>query len=125
RAMAQRAFFILAAIALTFAGSVHQSAIASPHGTAQSIPAEVAENPDLYRLPDGTLPFICITVDGEGSSLTGHCEFCRIADHVLLPEFDAPLLPRIVADTDLQLAIGGPVDHQPGTRRARAPPIHI
>lgn len=48
-----------------------------------------------YVLPDGSLPILCLTdLDGDGrpDGVSTHCEFCRIASSVDLPE------PPTVAD---------------------------
>ena len=113
------------AISLTFAESFHQSAIAASHGTIQSFPAEVAEHPALYRLPDGTLPYICITVGGENGSSSEHCEFCRIADQVLLSGFEAPILLSVAAQSHARVQVNNLADHRRSTSRARAPPVQI
>jgi hypothetical protein len=74
---------MLCALSLLFVGFAHQ-----PPALAGQ-----PENVEAYRLPDGSLPTLCITVsdDGEGKGTAGHkihhqgCEACRISASVLLP----------------------------------------
>jgi hypothetical protein len=73
---------MLCALALLFVGFAHQTPAL----------AEQTENFEAYRLPDGSLPSLCITVSNDdGKSSDGHkihhpgCEACRISASVLLP----------------------------------------
>ena len=74
---------ILCALSLLFVGFAHQ-----PPALAGE-----PENFEAYRLPDGSLPTLCITVsnDDEGKGSTRHkihhqgCEACRVSASVLLP----------------------------------------
>ncbi|MGV1755532.1 hypothetical protein ACQZ6F_11565 [Rhizobium sp. A22-96] len=74
---------ILCAIALLSVGFAHRPAVAS---AAELTPVELAQ----YRLPDGTLPVLCVTErtpDGKEHSkayMPG-CEACRISAAILLP----------------------------------------
>ena len=70
-------------LALAFVGFAHQPPIANADELA---PAALAQ----YRLPDGTLPVLCVTdkgTDGKEHSKTHApgCEACRIAAAALLP----------------------------------------
>lgn len=74
---------ILCAVALLSVGFAHQPAVAS---TGQPTELELAQ----YRLPDGSLPVLCITErtpDGKehGKAYVPGCEACRIAAAALLP----------------------------------------
>jgi len=74
---------ILCAVALLSVGFAHRPAASS---TAEPSPVELAQ----YRLPDGTLPILCVTEktpDGKEHSkayMPG-CEACRISAAALLP----------------------------------------
>lgn len=73
---------ILCAIALLSVGFAHRPAVSA----AELTPLELAQ----YRLPDGTLPVLCVTErtpDGKEHSkayMPG-CEACRISATILLP----------------------------------------
>ena len=73
---------ILCAIALLSVGFAHRPAVSA----AELTPLELAQ----YRLPDGTLPVLCVTErtpDGKEHSkayMPG-CEACRISAAILLP----------------------------------------
>jgi hypothetical protein len=74
---------ILCAFALLSVGFAHQPAVASGD---ELTPAALAQ----YRLPDGTLPVICVTektADGKEHSKAHvpNCEACRISSAALLP----------------------------------------
>jgi hypothetical protein len=73
---------ILCAVALLSVGFAHRPAVSA----AELTPVELAQ----YRLPDGTLPVLCVTErtpDGKEHSkayMPG-CEACRISAAALLP----------------------------------------
>ncbi|TIX91401.1 hypothetical protein [Rhizobium sp. P44RR-XXIV] len=73
---------ILCAMALLSVGFAHRPAVSA----AELTPLELAQ----YRLPDGTLPVLCVTErtpDGKEHSkayMPG-CEACRISAAILLP----------------------------------------
>jgi hypothetical protein len=73
---------ILCAVALLSVGFAHRPAVSA----AELTPIELAQ----YRLPDGTLPVLCVTErtpDGKEHSkayMPG-CEACRISAAILLP----------------------------------------
>jgi hypothetical protein len=74
---------ILCAIGLVFVGFAHQPPISAAD---ELTPAQLAQ----YRLPDGTLPILCVTykdADGKTHNKTHApgCEACRIAAAVVLP----------------------------------------
>ncbi|HEY0120350.1 MAG TPA: hypothetical protein VGC14_01095 [Rhizobium sp.] len=74
---------ILCAFALLSVGFAHQPAVSSAD---ELTPAALAQ----YRLPDGTLPVICVsekTADGKEHSKAHvpNCEACRISSATLLP----------------------------------------
>lgn len=74
---------ILCAVALLSVGFAHTPAVAS---AAELTTLELAQ----YRLPDGTLPVICVTErtpDGKehGKTFMPGCEACRISAAILLP----------------------------------------
>ncbi|MEZ2220328.1 hypothetical protein [Rhizobium sp. RCC_161_2] len=74
---------ILCAFALLSVGFAHQPAVASAD---ELTPAALAQ----YRLPDGTLPVLCVTektADGKEHSKAHvpSCEACRISSAALLP----------------------------------------
>jgi hypothetical protein len=73
---------MLCALALLFVGFAHQP------------PSLAGENKSYaaYRLPDGTMPSLCITLVGKDGKDSGdhrlhvpNCEACRINAAVLLP----------------------------------------
>lgn len=74
---------IVCAVALLSVGFAHSPAVSS---AAELTPFELAQ----YRLPDGTLPVLCVTErtpDGKEHSkayMPG-CEACRISAAILLP----------------------------------------
>ncbi|MDK4705620.1 hypothetical protein PH562_25485 [Rhizobium sp. CNPSo 4062] len=86
---------ILCAVALLFVGFAHQPIIA----TADEIsPIELAQ----YRLPDGSLPILCITykdADGKvhGKAYAPGCEACRIASAAMLPTPPTEICERLVS----------------------------
>jgi len=74
---------ILCAFALLSVGFAHQPAISSADELTTAALAQ-------YRLPDGTLPVICVsekTADGREHSKAHvpSCEACRISSAALLP----------------------------------------
>ncbi len=86
---------ILCAVALLFVGFAHQPVVA----TADEIsPLEIAQ----YRLPDGSLPILCITykdADGKvhGKAYAPGCETCRIASAAVLPTPSTDVYERLVS----------------------------
>jgi len=102
---------ILCAVALLFVGFAHQPVVA----TADEIsPIELAQ----YRLPDGSLPILCITykdADGKvhgkayapgceacrgkvhGKAYAPGCEACRIASAAMLPTPPTEICERLVS----------------------------
>lgn len=89
---------ILCVLALVLVGFDSQR---SPTGPGELTPAELAQ----YRLPDGTLPIVCITYQDEDGNTRGKvhvpaCYACQIATAVLLPAapiVDSGHLPFLVA----------------------------
>lgn len=85
-------------LALVVAGFGSQSPAA---GAAELTPAELAQ----YRLPDGSLPILCITYKDEDGKTRGKvhvpaCYACQLASAVLLPAVpvvDGGHLPFVVA----------------------------
>ncbi len=74
---------ILCAVALLLVGFAHQPIVAIADEVS---PIELAQ----YRLPDGSLPILCITykdADGKvhGKAYAPGCEACRIASAAMLP----------------------------------------
>lgn len=74
---------ILCALALVFVGFGSQPSISS---AGSLTPAELEQ----YRLPDGTLPILCITYKDDDGTVHGKvqvpgCEACQIAAAILLP----------------------------------------
>lgn len=86
---------ILCAVALLFVGFAHQPVVA----TADEIsPLELTQ----YRLPDGSLPILCITykdADGKvhGKAYAPGCEACRIASAAVLPTPPTDVYERLVS----------------------------
>ena len=74
---------ILCAFALLSVGFAHQPAVSSAD---ELTPTALAQ----YRLPDGSLPVLCVsekTADGKehGKAHVPNCEACRISAAALLP----------------------------------------
>ena len=70
---------IMCVVALTLVAFAHRP-VALPETSGFDLAA--------YTLPDGSVPVLCITDDGDGSSGhagSGSCEFCRIATSIVLP----------------------------------------
>lgn len=87
----QRALVALATMALALASFAHTTVAAPSTQQTFGVPDVVAANPDLYRLPDGTLPIFCISADGDDHSASGECEFCRLLDNAGLTASAAQL----------------------------------
>ena len=119
----QWAVRIMCALALLFVGFAHQF----PAFAKDSLsPAALAE----YVLPDGTLPTLCVTVDGTSKEhgKVGHlnpCEACRINASVLLPQPADATGVRIGFIVLVELSRRGELLHRqlyPPNTRPRAPP---
>jgi hypothetical protein len=101
---------MLCAIALMFVGFAHQPPAYGAEGLAQ------------YRLPDGTVPVLCVTykgADGKQHSKTHApgCEACRIAAAVMLPE-----PPTDVSEVVAFVRPDVPVPDTPSFHRQLYPP---
>ncbi len=105
---------ILCALALLLVGFAHRPPVLS----------DQAEDYAAYRLPDGSLPSLCITsTDEDGNGAEHHklhgqgCEACRIGASVLLPN------PSDVTGVRLAYQRPVPPPHRPETfRRQLYPP---
>jgi hypothetical protein len=105
---------ILCAVALLLVGFAHRPPVLGNQ----------AEDYAAYRLPDGSLPSLCITAtDEDGKDTTHHkwlgqgCEACRIGASVLLPH------PNDLTGVHLTYQRAVPPPHRPETfRRQLYPP---
>ncbi len=115
---------MLCALALVFVGFGSQPGISS-QGTLT--PAELAQ----YRLPDGTLPILCITYQDEDGKFHGKvhvpgCYVCQTAAAVLLPSapvVDYGHLPFAVAPSVEQGQVAFHRRLHPPNSGPRAPPL--
>jgi hypothetical protein len=121
----QWAVRVLCAVALLFVGFAHQVPARADDAFN---PANFAE----YRLPDGTLPTLCITATDSDGTAPDHklhaqgCEACRIGASIMLPT-PTDLVGTLVAFV-LFSSPSGHVEafHQqiyPPNSRPRAPPM--
>ena len=115
---------ILCAVALLFVGFAHQPIVA----TADEIsPIELAQ----YRLPDGSLPVLCITykdADGKvhGKAYAPGCEACRIASAAMLPAPPTDICERLASPFGETVVARSEAFHRqlyPPNTGPRAPPI--
>ena len=115
---------ILCAVALLFVGFAHQPVVA----TADEIsPLEIAQ----YRLPDGSLPILCITykdADGkvDGKAYAPGCEACRIASAAVLPTPPTDVYERLVSQRGEIVVVKSEAFYRqlyPPNTGPRAPPI--
>ncbi|MGY5774765.1 hypothetical protein [Rhizobium sp. LEGMi135b] len=115
---------IICAVALLLVGFAHQPIIA----TADEIsPSELAQ----YRLPDGSLPILCITykdADGKvhGKAYTPGCEACRIASATMLPTPPTEISERLTSPRGETLIAKSEAFHRqlyPPNTGPRAPPL--
>lgn len=115
---------ILCAVALLFVGFAHQPVIA----TADEIsPIELAQ----YRLPDGSLPILCITyrdADGKvhGKAYAPGCEACRIASAAMLPTPPSEICERLASARTETVVTRAEAFHRqlyPPNTGPRAPPL--
>ncbi|MBB3290101.1 MULTISPECIES: hypothetical protein [Rhizobium] len=115
---------ILCAVALLFVGFAHQPVVA----TADEIsPLEIAQ----YRLPDGSLPILCITykdADGKvhGKAYAPGCEACRIASAAVLPTPPTDVYERLVSQRGEIVVVKSEAFYRqlyPPNTGPRAPPI--
>jgi len=115
---------ILCAVALLFVGFAHQPVVA----TADEIsPLEIAQ----YRLPDGSLPILCITykdADGKvhGKAYAPGCEACRIASAAVLPTPPTDVYERLVSPRGEIVVVKSEAFYRqlyPPNTGPRAPPI--
>lgn len=111
---------ILCAVALLSVGFAHQPAVAN---TAEPTEFELAQ----YRLPDGTLPVLCITErTPDGKAYLPGCEACRIAAAALLPLPPTDILAHLGFITPDVPAPTSEAFHRqlyPPNTGPRAPPI--
>lgn len=114
---------ILCAVALLFVGFAHRPAVSI---AAEPTPFELAQ----YRLPDGTLPVICVTErtpDGQEHSkayMPG-CEACRISAAVLLPAPPTDICEHLTFARENIFVAGEETFHRqlyPPNSGPRAPP---
>ncbi|NTJ61640.1 hypothetical protein G6M50_29095 [Agrobacterium rhizogenes] len=115
---------ILCAMALLSVGFAHQPIVA----VADEIsPIELAQ----YRLPDGSLPVLCVTykdADGKvhGKAFVPGCEACRIASAAVLPAPPSDICGRFTSlREDIVVAKAEAFNRQlyPPNSGPRAPPI--
>ncbi|AVA25534.1 MULTISPECIES: hypothetical protein [unclassified Rhizobium] len=115
---------IMCALALVLVGFAHQPPISDAD---ELTPAKLVQ----YRLPDGTLPILCVTykgTDGKEHSKTHApgCEACRIATAVLLPAPPTDVCERLASSDQDVLAPRAEAFHRqlyPPNTGPRAPPI--
>jgi hypothetical protein len=115
---------IMCAMALLLVGFAHQPVVA----TADEIsPLELAQ----YRLPDGSLPILCITykdADGKvhGKAYAPGCEACRISSAAVLPAPPTDIYERLVSPRGEIVVAKSEAFHRqlyPPNTGPRAPPI--
>lgn len=115
---------ILCAVALLLVGFAHQSIVA----TADEISLiELAQ----YRLPDGSLPVLCITykdADGKvhGKAYAPGCEACRIASAAMLPTPPTDICERLASARGETVIARSEAFHRqlyPPNTGPRAPPL--
>lgn len=95
---------MLCALALLLVAFAHK-----PVGVAATVSAYAGVNVADYILPDGTLPDLCLTGDGDHQHHAGAnpCEACRIVSSVDLPSpFDGFLVNRRPAAAQLTVPQG-------------------
>lgn len=119
---------IICAMAMLLLGFSH-------HAVSPAFASVEAQQEDLsaYRLPDGSLPVLCLPRSGdqdkEHDGGSSGCEACRLSASVMLPEpagclaglMPAPARSIRFATGSQQLHSGVP----PGTSGPRAPPATI
>lgn len=120
----QQTVRILCALALLFAGFGAES---SASGVGELTPAELAQ----YRLPDGTLPILCITYKDDDGKVHGKvhvptCDACQMAVAVVIPA--APVaddghLPFVVAKFIAPKSVSFHRQLYPPNSGPRAPPF--
>ncbi|OED01362.1 MULTISPECIES: hypothetical protein [unclassified Rhizobium] len=115
---------ILCAVALLLVGFAHQPIVA----TADEVsPIELAQ----YRLPDGSLPILCVTykdADGKvhGKTYAPGCEACRIASAAMLPTPPTDICERLASLRGETVVARSEAFHRqlyPPNTGPRAPPL--
>ncbi len=115
---------ILCAVALLLVGFAHQPIMATPDEIS---PIELAQ----YRLPDGSLPILCITykdADGKvhGKAYAPACQACRIASAALLPTPPTEICERLASPRGETIGARPEAFHRqlyPPNTGPRAPPV--
>jgi hypothetical protein len=115
---------IICAVALLFVGLAHQPMLAA---VGELTPFELAQ----YRLPDGSLPVLCVTYRGadgkeHGKTFAPGCELCRIVAAVILPSPPLQGAERLTAGLGKVVAPKAEVFRRqlyPPNSGPRAPPL--
>ncbi|MEN0087283.1 MAG: hypothetical protein AAF737_02495 [Pseudomonadota bacterium] len=110
---------------MALAGFAHTAVAAPNTNSAYSLPAGVADNLEFYRLPDGTLPIFCVSLDGEDGPSNAECEFCRLADSAAVTALTTASKYRLKSNVEVWTFQTAHAGQAVSTTKARAPPTQI